>query len=77
LSNALQGSPVLLIHQGKILDKNLQEEKITIDELYSVLREHGVNSHTEVDLAVLEVNGNISVLTHSYSQKSNRVFKST
>jgi uncharacterized membrane protein YcaP (DUF421 family) len=36
------------------------------------VREHGVGAVSDVDLAVLEVDGNISVLSHDFKKKSQR-----
>jgi uncharacterized membrane protein YcaP (DUF421 family) len=36
------------------------------------IREHGIPSVEEVDLAVLEVDGNISILSHDFNRKSSR-----
>ena len=41
-----------------------------MDELEQVIREHGVRSIKDVDLAVLEVDGNISILSKDYSHKT-------
>ncbi len=69
---ALQGDPVMLVYKGEVLTSHLKLAKITEDELLEAIREHGVSSPAEVDLAILEVDGNISVLSHEYSQKSSR-----
>lgn len=58
----LEGTPRLLIHKGRILMENLEREKVTVDELHEALREHGIASIADVGLAVLEVDGTISVL---------------
>jgi uncharacterized membrane protein YcaP (DUF421 family) len=42
--------------------KNLESEHITPDELLQSLREHGVPMPEEVGLAVLEIDGSVSVL---------------
>lgn len=72
ISRLLQGEPVLLVHQGDVLMANLDREKISMDELRSAIREHGVASVEEVDLAVLEPDGNISILSQDYRKKSSR-----
>ncbi|MEP7255092.1 MAG: YetF domain-containing protein [Ferruginibacter sp.] len=41
-----------------------------VDELERAIREHGVESIAKVDLAVLEVDGNISILSKNYSHKT-------
>jgi uncharacterized membrane protein YcaP (DUF421 family) len=59
---AIQGEAVMLVFRGKLLSSHLKKAGITEDELMEAIREHGVASVAEVDLAVLEVDGNISVL---------------
>ena len=56
------GSPTLLIHDGEILDDHLRREGIARETLEAALREHGVFSPADVSLAVLEMDGSISVL---------------
>lgn len=68
----LQGEPVMLIHDGNIIDENLWKEKITIKELETAAREHGVADLKEVNLAVLETDGSISILTNDYKHRTNR-----
>jgi len=60
---AIQGEALILVFRGKELPSHLKEARITEDELMEVIREHGVASISEVDLAVLEVDGNISILS--------------
>lgn len=68
----IQGSPVILVHDGKIIEDHLKNEKITHEELEAAIREHGVNSLSEVNLAILEVDGNISILSDNYQSHSKR-----
>ena len=58
----VEGTPTLLIHSGKILDENLAKEELSRESVLQALREHGVATVPEVKLAVLEVDGSISVL---------------
>ncbi len=58
----VEGSPTLLIHDGKIIPESLSKEKVTREELEQALREHGIAKVEEVSRAVLEVDGSISVL---------------
>ncbi len=66
----VQGESVMLIYRGKINRKNIQKTRLTMDELMEAVREHGVSKISEVDLAVLEVDGNISVLSDDFSKKT-------
>jgi len=70
LKELMEGEPVILVSNGKVQDKNLREEKITVNELLEVIREHGVMHISEVNLAILEVDGNISVLSNDYKNRT-------
>jgi len=69
---AIQGEAVMLVFEGKILSSNLNKTEITEDELMEVVREHGVVSISDVDLAVLEVDGNISVISSDTRKKTTK-----
>jgi len=69
-SELVQGHSIMLIYAGKVIQENLNSAKISVDELEASVREHGVKSISDVDLAVLEVDGNISVLSHDFKQKT-------
>ena len=58
----VEGTPTLLIRHGKLLTQNLTKENLSIDDLLQALREHGVATMEDVSLAVLEIDGSISVL---------------
>ena len=62
LSNWVQGHPVMLIYEGKTIPDNMKKAKITIPELEEAAREHGISSIEKVNLAVLEVDGSISIV---------------
>lgn len=61
-ATVLQGTSVDLISSGAPLMKVLDREGITIDELEAACREHGVGGIRDVQRAVLETNGAISVI---------------
>jgi uncharacterized membrane protein YcaP (DUF421 family) len=58
----LMGHARVLVNRGVLVPKSLDDEGITLDELMQALREHGVATIEDVHLAVLEVDGTISVL---------------
>ena len=72
VSQWIQGSPVILIHEGNVIEKHLEQERITHEELEAAVREHGVGSVEEVNLAILEVDGNISILSNNFNIRSKR-----
>ena len=60
----IQGSPTLLVHNGTPIEDHMARERVSLDELHRALREHGVGKLEDVALAVLEVDGSISILKH-------------
>ena len=68
----IQGHAILLIYKGKIIDKNMAKAKITLYEIKEAIREHGVWEIEDVDLAVLEVDGSISILSNNFSHNTVR-----
>ena len=62
LEEALIGEPRILIVDGVPDPRAMREEEISLDELMASLRGHGVERFDDVHLAVLEVDGSISVL---------------
>lgn len=61
LRTILEGSPTVLIQDGKILTENLYKERFTLQDLQSQLRLQQVFSIDEVQTAILEPNGHVSV----------------
>ena len=55
------GKPVILIDNGKILQDNLRRTRVTLDELTGHLREKDVLDLMNVQYAILETDGNLSV----------------
>lgn len=72
LGKAVQGEAVLLVYDGKVLKQNLEKIQITMDELEEAVREHGVKDCSSVNMAVMEVDGNISVISDDYKNRSVR-----
>lgn len=72
LSELIQGSPLMLVYHGRVLEKHLKESRLSRDELEAAIREHGVESISDVDLAVLEVDGNVSVLSDQFRKITTR-----
>lgn len=58
------GKPVILIENGRVLQKNLQKTRISLDELTGQLRLKDILDITQVQYAILETNGNFSVFPY-------------
>ncbi len=79
LGDLLLEKPEILIHDGHLDFKILSKLSITSEELKEAMREHGIEHFTDVKLAMLEIDGNISIIsgndklkqTH-YKRKKNR-----
>lgn len=54
--------PTVLVQNGTILPKNLKKARISVDELMMLLREQSIFSVADVDYAVFETNGELSVM---------------
>ena len=58
------GKPVLIIKDGKIVEKEFNSQKYTVSDLMSQLHEKDVFSISDVKYAIIETNGNLSVITN-------------
>jgi uncharacterized membrane protein YcaP (DUF421 family) len=62
LRRAVVGEPRVLISHGDVWRRALREEEVSMDELNEALREHGLEHTRDVKLAILEVDGSISII---------------
>lgn len=58
----LIGEPVIVIKQGKVMERQLKKLRLDMDELNHLLRGKNIFSIQDVEYAILETNGEISVL---------------
>ncbi|MCA0987257.1 DUF421 domain-containing protein [Guptibacillus algicola] len=56
------GEPIIVVREGKILEHSLRKTRLDIDTLRTLLREKNVFQLSEVDLAIFETNGKLSVM---------------
>ncbi len=62
IARLVEGSPTLLIHNGKVLEQNLRRELLTRDELMAALRRQGILAVEDVRVALLEETGAITAV---------------
>lgn len=62
LRGITEGEPVLLVSDGAVLRDRLRRQGIDLEDLEQAAREHGVKDLGEVDTAVLEVDGSVSII---------------
>jgi uncharacterized membrane protein YcaP (DUF421 family) len=58
----VEGSPTVLVNNGKLIRENMRRENIEVEEVMMAIREHGLDNIEDVRLAVLETDGSISVV---------------
>jgi len=63
----LAGEPIVLVEKGKIIERNMRRERLTLDDLAEKARISEIESLDEVKWAVLETNGDISFIKQSSS----------
>ena len=64
----IEGEPTIVIHNGKILEDNMKKLIYHIDDLMMQLREKSVFNISDVEYAISEPNGELSVLLKSQKQ---------
>ena len=62
------GKPVILIDNGQVAQDNLRQTRVTMDELMSHLRQKDVLDVSQVQYAILETDGNLSVFPYPWHQ---------
>ena len=62
LRPALDGEPVIVVEDGKPIERNLARNRITLEELLATARHEGIASIDDVQWAVLETSGTISFI---------------
>jgi len=63
IKQLIEDHPYILIQDGKMVQANLEKVRISEDEILESVHEHGLENISEVKLAILEVDGNISVIS--------------
>lgn len=65
INKALGGKPTLIINQGKIVYKNLINQRYSLDDLLLELRKQSISSIEDVEYALLETNGDLSIFPYN------------
>lgn len=68
----IEGSPSIVIYNGKLIRDTMKKNKLDINQLQHLLRAKDVFSVQEVEFAILEANGTVSVLKKSDYQSPTR-----
>ena len=66
IRHILEGDPAVLIKNGKMNRRILSQEHVSVDELFAAMREHGIESVSEIKKATLELNGKITIVLFNH-----------
>jgi len=72
LRKMIEGSPTIVIENGRILEDNMRGMRYDLDELMGQLREKGIFDLSEVQYAIIETTGNISIFKKADNQPVTR-----
>jgi len=62
LRPALDGEPIVIVQDGKPLERNMNRERLTVEEVLVQARQHQLTSIEQIKWAVLETSGTISII---------------
>jgi len=65
LRSVLEGQPVVLVENGKLIEQNMKRERITVEDIESEGRQQQVTDIADMRWALLETGGRISVIPAS------------
>ena len=65
IKNLIEGKPIVIIKDGKLNFEAMRKLRYSLDDLISQLREQGIKNIEEVNYAVLENNGKLSIFQNS------------
>ncbi|HBN86040.1 MAG TPA: hypothetical protein DDZ89_19605, partial [Clostridiales bacterium] len=58
----VSGKPVILIERGRVVEENMRKELYTVNELAEQLRIKDIANISQVEFAILETNGQLSII---------------
>ncbi len=67
LKHTIEGVPSYIIYKGKLLQKSLLENRISVNELLAELRTQGIGNITDVEYGIIEQGGQLSIIKKNSS----------
>jgi len=58
----LEGEPVVIVQDGKLIERNMKRERLTEDEVAEEMRAQQIASVEDVEWGILETNGTMSFI---------------
>jgi uncharacterized membrane protein YcaP (DUF421 family) len=65
LRTFLDGEPVVVLQDGKPIERNMKRERLTLDDLTEAARQEGIGKLEDVAWAVMETSGQLSFIKKS------------
>ena len=62
------GKPIVMVYKGKIFQYEMTRARVSIDDLTEAMRTAGVLRIEDIDYAILETNGNVSIIPKAEKQ---------
>ena len=75
LRYALYGKPIILVYDGKIDQKAMERSRVSIDDLTEAMRTSGIIKIEDINYAILETNGNMSIIPKENSDTKSGMSK--
>lgn len=69
LKRIIEGSPIFLIFRGRLNQRALKENRISVNELLSEMRALGIGDIEDAEYAILEQNGKLSIIKKDAKEK--------
>lgn len=73
VAKIIEGEPVLLVRNGRILSKQLKRESIRVEEIFEAMHKEGIAHLNDVSLAILETDGAISIIRRETKHETQKV----
>jgi uncharacterized membrane protein YcaP (DUF421 family) len=70
LRPVLDGEPIVVVQDGKPIEKNLRRERVTIEDLAAAARQQNIATIADVQWAVMETSGAISFIKKPGSESA-------
>jgi uncharacterized membrane protein YcaP (DUF421 family) len=66
----IEDAPTVLVHHGQLIERHLNQERVTPDEIFVEMRKSGLERLEQVRWAVLETDGKISIVPEDGGEKT-------
>jgi len=61
----MEGHPSIIMKNGKVIQKEMEKVRLTMDDLIEAMHQNGISDISQIDCAILETNGKISIFQKS------------